>query len=333
VSIAPQGSLCAIHPESPAQQICGRCGSFMCASCSNFGLEALCPTCRASNDVGDFPYARDNYTVSGLFSFAWERFQREWLMLSIAALIWVAGIGVGSMISGVFTQVISLIFTAAARSDTAKGVAFAASFVVGQGVGFLINTIVQGALSMGLFRLCFDVLEGRKADVARMFTQVSKLGRYVLMQLIIFAAVLLPLMAFLVAVAAVAVSGSHLSFDEPRDWLRVFDNTAAMGLFGAGMLAIIPLSFWFGLPLSLAPAELTYSEAGPWEALTRSWALASGHRFSIFGLMLLGGLVVLVGLLACCVGMVPALGLYQLMLAGLFLALRTGSGLPPPAKG
>jgi hypothetical protein len=38
-----------------------------------------------------------------------------------------------------------------------------------------------------------------------------------------------------------------------------------------------------------------------------------------------GGLVTLAGVLACCVGMLPAMGLSYLLMGGLYLTLRNGS--------
>jgi hypothetical protein len=48
-SLAPAGSLCAVHPTATAATICARCGSFMCAECSRNNQENLCPKCRETS--------------------------------------------------------------------------------------------------------------------------------------------------------------------------------------------------------------------------------------------------------------------------------------------
>jgi len=101
-----------------------------------------------------------------------------------------------------------------------------------------------------------------------------------------------------------------------------------VGVFSvAGLLTFIP-AIYFGLPLYLLQPELTLNEdVSPMQALRNCYTLARGERLSLFGVGLLVMALVLVGLLACCVGIFPALGLGQLLLAGLYLALRNGSEL------
>ena len=47
VEPAPQGSLCAAHPEIPALWICDRCGNFVCETCSHFRATGVfCSPCQ-----------------------------------------------------------------------------------------------------------------------------------------------------------------------------------------------------------------------------------------------------------------------------------------------
>ena len=49
-----------------------------------------------------------------------------------------------------------------------------------------------------------------------------------------------------------------------------------------------------------------------------------------FGYSFVAGLVILAGMLACCVGLLVALPVAYMLLLALFLALRQSSTLPPP---
>jgi len=55
-----------------------------------------------------------------------------------------------------------------------------------------------------------------------------------------------------------------------------------------------------------APFYVIDQRMGPIEALKASWDSTSGQRLEIFGFSLLSGLVVIGGMLACCIGYLPA---------------------------
>ncbi len=46
-ALAPPGVFCAVHQTVTGATICARCGSFMCADCSQNNRENMCPACRA----------------------------------------------------------------------------------------------------------------------------------------------------------------------------------------------------------------------------------------------------------------------------------------------
>jgi hypothetical protein len=324
---APAGSLCALHRLAPAERVCARCGNFMCRACSG---AAVCPSCQATLGVSAFPYSRQDHDLGRLASYALERFRTEWLVLTAATLLWLMASLAGGAVGSVLTNVLTLALGATVGTERERLAAVAVAVAVGQGVGFTLNVVVQGGLLMGLVRMAFDVLQGGRADLGRLFSQFGKLGTYAVLQLLILLVVGVPLLLFLgglVAVALVTLAGQARpeSLREAADLLAAGPLLAVLGL---GMLALVPVLVYVGLPLGLAPLELTWSGCGARESLTRSWSLAAGHRFTMLGMSLLGGALGLLGVLACCVGLVPALALWYLMHAGLFLALRSGSGLP-----
>ena len=92
---------------------------------------------------------------------------------------------------------------------------------------------------------------------------------------------------------------------------------------------LIPF-FYVMLPLSFLQMEMAYSdESSAWECIRNCYAVARGQRLNMFGLLLINFAIILVGLLACCIGALPAVGLSQLLMAALYLALRRGSEVEP----
>lgn len=324
---APAGAQCAIHTDRSAQYTCARCGNFMCNECGLGGANAQCPRCLELAGATSFPFSREDYDFSRVWDFSFDLWKREWLMLSVGALIFFGASMVGGMVSQIAQSAAGL----AGRKDTTGIIAAA---LVGNLCAQAFNVVVQGAVQLGYFRMVIDVLHGRKADVGRMFTQLNKLPRYLLQVLIIAGIVVVPAVLYLGALFGIgaAVSGVSLSGGPERIFRHMFDSPAPIFVFTGGMLLLLPVIIYVSLGLQLAAMELVYGDCGPWEAIKRSWSLANGHRFPIFGYGFVGALVVLVGLFACCVGVLPAFGLQQLLILSLFLALRSGSGLPPPPE-
>jgi uncharacterized membrane protein len=113
---------------------------------------------------------------------------------------------------------------------------------------------------------------------------------------------------------------------EPAELARLVPGL--LGMVAVAALLLIPLVVAV-LPVTLfAVPELLIGRCGPVEALRRAWQLGRGQRLRVLGYTLVTSVVVLLGVLACLVGVIPALPLAYLLLLGLFLALRNGSGLP-----
>ncbi|RKH46687.1 hypothetical protein [Corallococcus llansteffanensis] len=317
------GPTCALHPLRGATGTCARCGNFMCDTCSEGGTSSRCPTCRERHGL-TFPLHRDNWSVSALWDVCWAAFQREWGMLSLAVLISLGVSGGSQLLVNV-----GLGIGAAADSPVLIG-------VLG-GAGFLAQLVVQGLVQLGLLRVCFDVLQGGRADVARLFSQMHKVIPYLLTLLVIFAIVVVPMiivgmLGFLAVLGTGAMSG--LSADA--------SSSEVMNLLGPvlGVVALLSVVMLFPLvyvllPLYFVQPELTYEEVppSPLALLRRCWELARGQRLAMLGVGLITAVLMIGGLIACCVGLIPAMGLGQLLIAGMYLALRPrsdeGFGAPP----
>ena len=311
------GANCAIHPMVGATGTCERCGNFMCEVCSQRGKHILCPACRARTGDMAFPLRRDSWNFGALWDYCYEAFKRDWLMLSVAVLVWLA---VGTVAN--FTTNIASVVLESSDAWVLGGILLFVSLIV--------QTAVQGVMALGMLRVVFDVLAGGGVDIARLFSQFSKVGRYLVTVLLAAVMLVLPLVLLfcvlsLVGLVAVGVSVGDIfagqSFGSGREM-------ALVGVFAvAGLLTFIP-ALYFGIPLYLMQAELTFNDdVSPMQALRNCYTLARDERLSIFGVSLFVGLLIILGMLACCVGVFPALGLGQLLLGGLYLALRNGSEL------
>jgi hypothetical protein len=316
------GALCAIHTDRTARMTCRRCGNFMCDECSVGGSETLCPKCLQLSGYAQFPYDRNNVGFSELISYCWELFKREWVLLSVAVLI-LMGVGfVSSLIGGIFQQA----FIAVA------GKSLAGPFI-GQGFSTVINTIVQGIFQLGIYRICFDVLEGKKADVARMFTQMQKIGQYLIQTLIVGVAFVVPALLYLgILFLIVSKGGGQLPTD-----IKDFDPDVMGPVFVFGMLGgvaiFLPLFIYFGLPLSFASMELVYANVDAIEALKRAFVIAKGFRLWLIGFGFVAFGIGLVGCMACGIGLIPATALITLINTAFYFAIRNGSGLPQAPPG
>jgi hypothetical protein len=319
------GAKCAIHPERLASRTCSRCGNFACDECTRQGTEAMCPACRSLTGADAFPFTRDSYSFDGIWNFALEKWKKDWVMLSVVVLILMA---VG-MVIGVFNSLFQTIARAIVGDRGTAGLVYitVVSFVMSQ----VVSMIAQGAFQMGMIRIFIDVLNGRKADVGRIMTQLPKLGRYILQMLLIQLMIVLPMALYMLALVAVAAVVSGISPTDIQHLPKAMRG-AGIGVLILGGLALIPVFIYVGLPLMFANMELVYGDSTPVESIRRAFLIAKGHRPSIFGFGAIGTLIVIVGFFACCIGVLPAVSLTYLLLIGLYLALRNGSGLPPPVE-
>ena len=319
------GALCPLHLERTASRTCTRCGNFMCDTCSEGGTQAMCPTCRERAGMGVHAFAlnRDNWSVGALLEVCWEAFKREWLMITIGVLIVIAGSIAGSVVSQVLGAVGGL----------TDNLAITVLFLL---MGYILSTVVQGLASLGFLRMLLDVLAGQRADVGRIFTQFHKVVPYLLTTLLIFALLIPFLLVVLgggLAAAAItgglgdvdwtALGGDNSSEEVARTLGTLGPSMVVMGVVAFGLF-IFP-GMWLMLPLLLVQPALARSEnPTPVETLRRCFAYARGERWSLVGVSLLNGAIGLAGFLACCVGIIPAIGFGQLIMAGLYLALSNG---------
>ena len=332
---APEDARCALHPDQAAIRVCDRCGSFMCGACSEGGAASNCPSCRQLSEPNAFPFSRADFSLNQIFSFAIEAFKREWLMLCLAVLIVVAVSGMASGVSSLLNQIILAVL--GLSDDPNRPFSNIPVLVVSMSIGFVVTTlvsaVVQGFMTLGLYRLVVDVLDGKKVDLGRLFSQGRKVGRYFVLYLIILALTLLPMVVLFGLMAAGVLLSSGVSVsDLSSNTMSELTGPGTIAAFSLGLLVLSVYLFWliplwlFGIP------ELVVSEASATEALGRAWRMADQMRMNAILYSMVSGLVIMAGFVACCVGIIPAMAIAYLLNVGLFLAVRNDPELGLPER-
>lgn len=310
--------------------MCARCGNFMCAACAQNGTESQCPTCRQLNPIG-FPYDA-NADLGTLWSHSWDGFQREAAMCVVAGLIFFAFALGGALVSNIITSVVNSIL--GIKFDPANPLrnltGFGLNLMVSQVVSMGVNLVVQGIAMVGLYRVLMDVLVGKKADLARMFSQLEVLPHYVLLHLAMFFFITVPTLIYFVLVGVIGLKlvGSewsqlqHLRPEKLFSVELVGFMLVALLIYLAAMVVVLPVSLF-------ATPELIVGRCNAVEAVKRAWELGNGQRLRTFGYSFIAGVLVILGVLACCVGVIVALPVASMLILALFLALRRSSSLPP----
>jgi len=295
------GAVCALHPDQLAMRTCTRCGSFMCSTCAEGGTQTLCPTCQQRLGVGHaFPLNRENWSFSALWDYCFEIFKREWLMLGVTMLIFFGISGAAQFLLNLLPLVGKVL-----HSEVL-------SVILSISAAILVQA-VQGVLGLGIMKMVFDLLQGQSLDIGRLFSQLHKVW-------VVFGATLLIAVMIFVPMGLVGLILGVAKVAGGMEWRSLLP----LGI-GLGVLLLVPL-IYFTLPFFLLQADIAYNDdASPLQALRNCYAYARGERLSIFGVGLVGLLVVLVGFMACCVGILPAMGMYYLLIGGLYLALRNGA--------
>lgn len=300
----------------------------MCAACAVNGSETQCPTCRDLNPIG-FPYDA-NADLNTLWAHATSGFQRELAMIIVAVLIWFAFAFAGGMVSNIINKIVgSIVGLEIDPANPLKG-GLGWNFLISQIVTSIVSIPVQGIALVGLYRVLMDVLVGKKADLARMFSQLHVLANYVVMHVIMFFVMTVPALIYFGIVAFVGqriidIDWNHLSEFRPE---RLAHPAFLALIFGS--LVVFLLAMVVVLPISLfATPELIVGQCSPVEALKRAWDLGSGQRLRTFGYSFVAGLLYILGAFCCGIGVIFTLPIALMLILSLFLALRRSSPLPP----
>lgn len=299
---------CAAHPDNLAGGTCTRCGNFICYVDTEGGRFTTCVSCRNRTTDASFTMTRQQYSFSALWDYSWNLFKTHWLILSAGVLILFVTSFVLSFVLRIVTVPLALL-----GGKAGAAIAIPISLVT----SILIQFVV-GLVGVGLYRMIQDVQEGRSPDIGRMFSQFSKAGQLAIASVIIggsmFAVTFVVTMITGVGIAGLSSGG----FGETGSSAAMAAVPLLIGLYLAVFIAGMPF-FMFMLP------EIALTDVGAMEVLKNCWTIARGYRLEMFLVGLVSVPIMFAGMLACCVGFLPALSLVMILFTTMHRALRNGA--------
>jgi hypothetical protein len=228
-------------------------------------------------------------TVGGPIQMAFEILKKDFGMIFVAGLVYVAVlIGVG-MVLGVIEQVVTFALAAGAGQGADEGAVLGAA--VGVSVVFAIPRIAANTyMSLGLARVAMDVIEGKPVRIGALFGEGKRLlgafGGAILFALMIYA---LPMLAM--------IPGFLVGMDGDEEMMMVL---LAVG----GLLFIFPglyltARFGFFMTVMVDQDKRLFEAFGECLRLTRG-----SNGWVMFVVLIVTGLMNLAGLLVLCVGLI-----------------------------
>lgn len=185
---------------------------------------------------------------------------------------------------------------------------------------FIFFALVMGPAAGGLYRVYLSVIRGQPASAGDLFAGFKQFQDLYLGKLIpgvISAACMLPYNIVNAAKMAPLMDSlkQNSGATNPQE---IFSQM--ISAFGASLpvflLCMIPAMYFsvnwmFVLPL------ITDKNIGFWAAMKASWKMVHRHWFQVFGLAVVVGLINILGVCACCIGLLVTvpLGLTALMCA------------------
>lgn len=266
-----------------------------------------------------FALTRDNVTLTDLLSRASEAWSRDLATWVLAMLLyWLLGFGIPFALNIVW-GLLSTIQEANGEASTA----FTAVNIIVQILLQVVQWVLSAIFTLGLWAMAVRGLHGQPMSVGVLFSQLSKIWKYVLQSFAVALGAVLILLPLLVIIFLMFVGPVDL--DTPMS--EIVDDAGIP--FAVASLVLLPFYVYIATGIAFMQAELAYNDdAGPIEAILYSWRIARGRRWRIIGIGLLAGLIVGGSAMLCGVGLLFGAPLATLLFGALYLALRQGADVP-----
>jgi hypothetical protein len=266
-----------------------------------------------------FTLSRDRVALTDLLSRASEAWSRDlgsWVLAML--LYWLIGMGVPFALSLIWGLV-----SAFQKSGPDTSAMFVAVDVVVQVALYLIQLVISGVFTLGLWAMAMRGLHGQKTTVGTLFSQLSKVGKYVAQTLVVFSGIALIILPVVVIVWLVFIGPVDL--ETPMS--EIMDDAGRP--FAWASLLLVPLYVYILTGITFIQAELAFNDdAGPIEAIIYSWRIAQGKRWRIIGVGLLAMLIFAGSAMFCGIGLLFGAPLGTLLVGALYLGLRNGADVP-----
>jgi len=269
--------------------------------------------------VMGFALSRDSVTLTDLLSKASNAWSRDLATWVLAMLLYgLLGFGIPFALNVVWT-----FFTALQEGSGEAGAAFTAVNVIVQAVMYLIQLALSAIFTLGVWAMAVRGLHGEPMSVGVLFSQLSKIWKYVLQSLAVLVGAILVLLPLVVIIFLLFVGPVDLN--TPMN--EIIDDAGRP--FAIALAALLPVYVYVATGIAFMQAELAFNDdAGPIDAVLYSWRIARGKRWRIIGVGLLAGLIAVGSAMLCGIGLLFGAPLSALLFGALYLALRQGADVP-----
>jgi len=269
--------------------------------------------------LAGFAMSRDTVTLTDLLSkasSAWSRDLATWVLAML--LYWLLGFGIPFALNVVWG-----IFSAFQEGSGEASAAFTAVNVIVQIVMYLVQLVLSAVFTLGIWAMAIRGLEGEPMSVGVIFSQLSKIWKYILQSLAVLLGAMLILLPLVLIILLMFVGPVDL--DTPMN--EIIDDAGRPFLIAFAVL--LPVYIYVATGIAFMQAELAFNDdAGPIDAVLYSWRIARGKRWRIIGVGLLAGLVAGGSVMLCGIGLLFGAPLSALLFGALYLALREGADVP-----
>jgi hypothetical protein len=232
-----------------------------------------------------FSLNRNNLTLTDLLSRASEAWSRDLATWVLAMLLyWLLGFGIPFAL-GIMWGFLGTLREATVDPSTASTVVS----VVVQIALQVVQLVLSAVFILGLWAMAVRGLHGQRTAVSVLFSQLSKVWKYILQALVVAVGAMLTVVPVLVIVFLVFVGPVDL--DTP---MTEFLDDAGPAL-GVAALVLLPLYVYLATGIAFMQVELALNDdAGPITAIVYSWRIAKKRRWRIIGVGFFG-LIFLLG--------------------------------------
>jgi len=252
---------------------------------------------------------------------AWSKDLGTWVLAML--LYWLLGMGIPFALSLVWGLIGAFQNSGADASLTFKAV----NVVVQIGL-YTVQLVLSAVFALGIWAMAIRGLHRERMSVAVLFSQLSKIWKYIVQFLAIGVGLMLLILPILVIIFLVFVGPVDLNTP-----MNEITDDAGVPLLIAGLL-LLPVYAYVFSGLAFMQAELAYDDdAGPIEAIVRSWRIARGKRWRIIGVGLVAGLIVTASAMMCGIGLLFGAPFATLLMGALYLGLRNGADVPAAKTG
>ncbi|MGB5266130.1 MAG: hypothetical protein WBN30_06060 [Polyangiales bacterium] len=267
-----------------------------------------------------FTLSRDRVGLTDLLSRASEAWSRDLGSWVLAMLLYgLLGMGIPFALNLGWGLV-----SAFQKSGADASAMFVAVDIIVQIALYLVQLVISGVFTLGLWAMAIRGLHGQRTTVGTLFSQLSKVGKYIVQTLAVFLGAALVILPIVVIVWLVFVGPVDL--ETPMS--EIMDDAGKP--FALATLLLLPLYVYIVTGIAFIQAELAFNDdAGPIEAIVYSWRIARGKRWPIIGVGLLSMLIFGGSAMFCGVGLLFGAPLATLLFAALYLGLRNGADVPP----